>query len=84
VKSIQPAHQGSLEEVRDRVIAISSAKSPRKCKEQSEELIKRVKAGGNSMPPPALSDWSRKRVIPSRAMGPSRAASGKQVGAAFT
>src|SRR5260370_744085 len=46
VKSIQTAHQGSLEEVRDRVIAdLKRAKSAELAKNKAEELIKRVKAG---------------------------------------
>src|SRR5260370_31420950 len=46
VKSIQTAHQGSLEEVRDRVIAdLKREKSTELAKTKAEELIKRVKAG---------------------------------------
>src|SRR5712664_2722581 len=44
VKSIQPAHQGSLEEVRDRVITdLKREKSTELAKNNAEELIKRVK-----------------------------------------
>src|SRR6266853_3190286 len=46
VKSIQTAHQGSLEEVRDRVITdLKHEKSTEMAKNKAEELIKRVKAG---------------------------------------
>jgi len=46
VKSIQPAHQGSLEEVRDRVIAdLKREKSTEMAKSRAEELSKRLRAG---------------------------------------
>src|SRR5207244_4986341 len=46
VKSIQPAHQGSLEETRDRVIAdLKREKSAEMAKSKAEELARRVKAG---------------------------------------
>jgi peptidyl-prolyl cis-trans isomerase D len=85
VKSILPAHQGSLEEVRDRVINdLKREKSTDLAKAKADELIKRVKAGekfdtaGRSLGlEPKTSDLiARDGSIPG-------AASGKQVSAAF-
>jgi peptidyl-prolyl cis-trans isomerase D len=85
VKSIQPAHQGSLEEVRDRVIAdLKREKSTELAKNKAEELIKRVKAGEKfdsaakalGLEPKTSDPIARDGSIPS-------AASGKQVAAAF-
>src|SRR6266478_3366237 len=85
VKSIQPAHQGSLEEVRDRVIAdLKREKSTEMAKNKAEELIKRVKAGEKfdatarslGLEPKTSDPIARDGSIPG-------AASGKQVGAAF-
>src|SRR5467141_4047466 len=85
VKSIQPAHQGSLEEVRDRVIAdLKREKSTEMAKNKVEELIKRVKAGEKfdatarslGLEPKTSDPIARDGSIPG-------AASGKQVGAAF-
>src|SRR6266478_4344159 len=46
VKSVQLAHPGSLEEVRDRVITeLKREKSAELAKSKAEELIKRVKSG---------------------------------------
>jgi len=85
LKSIQPAHQGSLEEVRDRVITdLKREKSTELAKSKAEELTKRVKAGEKfdaaaralSLDPKASDPLARDGSIPG-------AASGKQVGAAF-
>ena len=85
VKSIQPAHQGSLEEVHDRVIAgLKREKSTEMAKSKAEELIKRVKAGEKfdatarslGLEPKTSDPIARDGSIPG-------AASGKQVGAAF-
>jgi peptidyl-prolyl cis-trans isomerase D len=85
VKSIQPAHQGSLEEVRDRVIAdLKREKSTELAKNKAEELIKRVKAGEKfaaaakalGLEPKTSDPIARDGSIPG-------AASGKQVAAAF-
>src|SRR6266576_958236 len=85
VKSIQPAHQGSLEEVRDRVIGdLKREKSTEMAKNKAEELIKRVKAGEKfdaaarslGLEPKTSDPIARDGSIPG-------AASGKQVGAAF-
>src|SRR5213082_777291 len=86
VKSILPAHQGSLEEVRDRVITdLKREKSTDLAKSKAEELIKRVRAGekfdaaGRALGlEPKISDLiARDGSIPS-------GASGKQLGAAFS
>ncbi len=85
VKSIQPAHQGSLEEVRDRVITdLKREKSAEMAKNKAEELIKRVKAGEKfdaaaralGLEPKTSDPIARDGSIPG-------AASGKQVSAAF-
>jgi len=86
VKSILSAHQGSLEEVRDRVITdLKREKSTDLAKSKAEELIKRVRAGekfdgaGRALGlEPKTSDLTaRDGSIPS-------AASGKQLSAAFS
>src|SRR2546429_5133342 len=86
VKSILPAHQGSLEEVRDRVITdLKREKSTDLAKSKGDELIKRVRAGekfdgaGRALGlEPKTSDLiARDGSIPS-------AASGKQLSAAFS
>jgi len=85
VKSIQPAHQGSLEEVRDRVITdLKREKSTELAKNKAEELIKRIKAGEKfdaaaralGLEPKTTDPIARDGSIPG-------AASGKQVSAAF-
>jgi peptidyl-prolyl cis-trans isomerase D len=85
VKSVQTAHPGSLEEVRDRVIAdLKHEKSSVLAKSKAEELIKRIKAGEKfdaaaralGLEPKTSDPIARDGSIPG-------AASGKQVGAAF-
>jgi peptidyl-prolyl cis-trans isomerase D len=85
VKSIQPAHQGSLEEVRDRVITdLKREKSTELAKSKAEELSKRVKAGEKfdaaaralGLEPKTSDAIARDGSIPGTA-------SGKQVSAAF-
>ncbi|HYT24520.1 MAG TPA: peptidylprolyl isomerase [Candidatus Polarisedimenticolia bacterium] len=85
VKSILPAHQGSLEEVRDRVITdLKREKSTDLAKTKADELIKRVKAGEKfdaaaralALEPKTSDLIARDGSIPS-------AASAKQLGAAF-
>jgi len=85
VKSILPAHQGSLEEVRDRVINdLKREKSTDLAKAKADELIKRVKAGEKfdtaarslGLEPKTSDLIARDGSIPG-------AASGKQVSAAF-
>jgi len=85
VKSIQPAHQGSVEEVRDRVITdLKREKSTELAKSKAEELSKRVKAGEKfdaaaralGLEPKTSDAIARDGSIPGTA-------SGKQVSAAF-
>ncbi len=85
VKSIQPAHSGSLDEVRDRVIAdLKREKSTELAKSKTDELSKRVKAGEKfdaaaralGLEPKTSDPIARDGSIPG-------AASGKQLGAAF-
>jgi peptidyl-prolyl cis-trans isomerase D len=85
VKSIQPAHAGSLEEVRDRVITdLKHQKSAELAKSKAEELTKRIKSGEKfdataralGLEPKTSDPIARDGSIPG-------AASGKQVGAAF-
>jgi peptidyl-prolyl cis-trans isomerase D len=85
VKEIQPAHPGTLEEVRDKVIAdLRRQKSIELARSKAEDLIKRVKAGEKFDPAakglgldPKVSDLlARNGTIPG-------AASGKQLSAAF-
>ena len=86
VKSIQPAHQGSLEEVRDRVATdLKREKSTEMAKSKAEELINRVKAGEKfdaaarslGLEPKTSDLIARDGSIPG-------AASGKQISAAFS
>ncbi len=85
VKSIQPTHLGSLEEVRDRVITdLKRQKSIELAKSKADELARRVKAGEKfdsaakalGLEPKTSDSIARDGSIPG-------AASGKQVGAAF-
>jgi peptidyl-prolyl cis-trans isomerase D len=85
LKSIQPAHQGSLEEVRDHVIAdLKHEKSTELAKSKAEELTKRAKAGEKfdaaakalGLEPKTSDSIARDGSIPG-------AASGKQVASAF-
>lgn len=85
VKDIQPAHQGSLEEVRDRAITdVKREKSTQLARAKAEELIKRVKAGEKfdaaakalGLDPKTSDAIARNGSIPG-------AASGKQLSGAF-
>jgi len=85
LKSMLPAHQGSLEEVRDRVINdLKRENSTDLAKAKADELIKRVKAGEKfdtaarslGLEPKTSDLIARDGSIPG-------AASGKQVSAAF-
>ncbi len=85
MKSIQTAHQGSLEEVRDRVIAdLKHEKSSELAKSKAEELSKRLNghekfdaaARTLGLEPKTSDPIARDGSIPG-------AASGKQLGAAF-
>jgi peptidyl-prolyl cis-trans isomerase D len=85
LKSTQTAHQGSLEEVRDRVITdLKREKSTEMAKSKAEDLARRVKAGEKfdataralGLEPKTSDPIARDGSIPG-------AASGKQVGVAF-
>jgi len=85
VKSSQPTHQGSVEEVRDRVVTdLKREKSTDIARSKAEELIKRVKGGEKfdaaaralGLEPKTSDLIARDGSIPG-------AASGKQVSAAF-
>jgi peptidyl-prolyl cis-trans isomerase D len=85
VKTVQPAHQGSLEEVHDRVIAdLKREKATEMAKNKVEELTKRVKAGEKfdaaaralGLEPKTSDAIAHDGSIPGTA-------SGKQVSAAF-
>ena len=85
LKEAQPAHQGSLEEVRDRVITdLKREKSTELAKSKAEELARRVKAGEKfdaaakalGLEPKTSDSIARDGSISG---GPS----GKQLGAAF-
>jgi peptidyl-prolyl cis-trans isomerase D len=85
VKSILPAHQGLLEEVRDRVIAdLKHEKSTEMAKSRAEELIKRVKAGEKfDVAAKALGLEPKTSDPVARDGSIAGTASGKQVSAAF-
>jgi peptidyl-prolyl cis-trans isomerase D len=85
VKQILPAHQGTLEEVREQVISdLKQEESSRLAKSKADELSKRLKAGEKfdavakalSLEPKTSDAISRNDSIPG-------AASGKQLGEAF-
>jgi peptidyl-prolyl cis-trans isomerase D len=85
LKETQPAHQGSLEEVRDRVITdLKREKSTELAKSKAEDLARRVKAGEKfdvaakalGLEPKTSDSFARDGSI-------AGAASGKQLGAAF-
>ena len=85
LKQILPAHQGTLEEVRDKVIAsLKQEKSVDLARSKAEELSKRARAGEKfdaaakalGLDPKTSDDFSRAGSIPG-------VASGKQVSAAF-
>src|ERR1700732_3148452 len=85
VRGIYPAHQGTLDEVRDRVIAdLKQEKSTDLARQKAEELEKRLKSGEKfetaakslGLDPKVSDLFARSGSI-------SGAASGKQVSAAF-
>src|SRR6266705_2173871 len=85
VKSSQPAHQGSLEEVRDRVVTdLKREKSTDIARSKAEELIKRVKGGEKfDAAARALGLEAKMSDLIARDGSIPGAASGKQVSAAF-
>jgi len=85
LKAVQPAHQGTLEEVRDRVISdLKREQSITLAKSKADDLVRRVKGGGKfdaaakalGLEPKTSDSFARDGSIPG-------AASGKQLGAAF-
>ena len=85
VSQILPAHQGTLEEVRDRVVAdLKQQKASTEASAKAQELIKRVKAGEKfdaaakalGLDAKTSDDFARGGSI-------SNVASGKQLAAAF-
>ena len=85
VKDKFDAHQGTLEEVRDRVIAdLKKEQSVQQAKSKAEELVKRVKAGEKfDTAAKALGLEAKTSDSISRDGSIPGAASGKQLGAAF-
>ena len=86
VKSVQLAHPGSLEEVRDRVITeLKREKSAELAKSKAEELIKRVKSGEKfDAAARALGLESKTSDPLARDGSIPGVASGKQLGSAFS
>jgi len=85
LKAVQPAHQSTLEEVRDRVISdLKREQSITLAKSKADDLVRRVKGGGKfdaaakalGLEPKTSDSFARDGSIPG-------AASGKQLGAAF-
>jgi peptidyl-prolyl cis-trans isomerase D len=86
VKSILPVHQGSLEEVRDRVITdLKREKSTEIAKSKADELIKRVKAGEKfDVAAGSLGLEAKTSDLIARDGSIPGAVSGKQVSVAFS
>src|SRR2546427_4414836 len=85
LKAVQPAHQGTLEEVRDRVISdLKREQSITLAKSKADDLVRRVKGGGKfnaaakalGLEPKTSNSFARDVFIPG-------AASGNVLGAAF-
>jgi peptidyl-prolyl cis-trans isomerase D len=85
LKQILPAHQGSLEEVRDSVVAeLKQEKASTEARTKADELAKRAKSGEKfdaaakalGLEAKTSEDFARAGTIPN-------VASGKQLGAAF-
>jgi len=85
VKQIQPAHPGSLEEVRDKIITeLKQQKSTELARAKAEDLAKRVKAGEKfEAAAKALGLETKTSDLLARDGSISGAVSGKQVAAAF-
>lgn len=85
LKSVQLAHQGSLDEVRDRVITdLKHEKSTELARTKAEDLAKRIKAGEKfDAAAKALGLEAKMSDLIARNGSISGAASGKQLGAAF-
>lgn len=85
IKQILPAHQGSLDEVRDKVIAdLKQEKAATDARSKADELIKRVKAGDKfDAAAKALGLEAKTSDELARGGSISNVASGKQLAAAF-
>jgi peptidyl-prolyl cis-trans isomerase D len=85
VKEVQPAHQGSLQEVRDRVIAdLKQVKGTELARQKAQDLEKRAKAGEKfDTAAKALGLDSKTSDAFARNGSIAGAASGKQLAAAF-
>jgi peptidyl-prolyl cis-trans isomerase D len=85
VKQILPAHQGTLEEVRDRVVTeLKQQKATELARSKAEELVKRTKAGENfAAAAKALGLEAKTSDAFAKNGSVSGAASGKQLAAAF-
>jgi peptidyl-prolyl cis-trans isomerase D len=85
IKQILPAHQGSLEEVRDKVTAdLKQEKAATDARSKADELVKRVKAGDKfDAAAKALGLEAKTSDELARGGSISNVASGKQLAAAF-
>lgn len=85
IKQILPAHQGSLDEVRDKVVADQKQeKAATDARSKADELIKRVKAGDKfDAAAKALGLEAKTSDELARGGSISNVASGKQLAAAF-
>src|ERR1700736_3222870 len=85
VQQISPAHQGSLEEVREQVVNdLKQEEAGKLAKTKAEELAKRVKAGEKfEAAAKALGLEAKTSALISRNDSIAGAVSGKQLGAAF-
>ncbi|MCU1239328.1 MAG: Peptidylprolyl isomerase [Candidatus Acidoferrum typicum] len=85
VKQIQPAHPGSLEEVRDKIITeLKQQKSTELARTKAEDLTKRVKSGEKfEAAAKSLGLEAKSSDLFARNGSISGAVSGKQVSAAF-
>jgi peptidyl-prolyl cis-trans isomerase D len=85
VKEIQPSHQGTLSEVRDRIVAdLKQEKSTDLARQKADDLEKRLKAGEKfESAAKALGLESKTSDFFARNGSISGAASGKQLSAAF-
>src|SRR5712672_2131913 len=85
VKQIQPAHPGSLEEVRDKIVTeLKQQKSALLARTKAEDLAKRVKAGEKfDSAAKSLGLEAKTSDLLARSGSISGAVSGKQIAAAF-
>jgi peptidyl-prolyl cis-trans isomerase D len=85
VQHIQPAHPGTLEEVRDKIVTeLKQQKSTELARAKAEDLAKRVKAGESfTSAAKSLGLEAKTSDLLARDGSISGAVSGKQVGAAF-